>query len=135
MRLGLLACLLVSCSTEELVDRPDATADTPSDTSHPDVVFFDAPFEVRSPVDAGDETTLDACGAYCACMKRTCTSYAGYPYADEALCLGVCAAFTEKERSCWSQSCRTAEMYDVPSVREHLCQHAWGTFGLNECAP
>lgn len=132
VRLLPVLCLLVGCSTEELVAR-DAAVDTGTDTSHPDVTF-DAPFEVRPPSDAEvDDATLEACGAYCACMRRVCTTFAGYPYGGDEQCLGVCRAFTEKERTCWSQSCRTAEGVDVASVREHLCQHAWGTFGMNEC--
>ncbi len=140
-----LTALLLGCSTEQLVARPvpdasapDASAavDAGTDTSH--IVVFDAPFEARPAADApGDETTEDACGAYCACMRRTCDELAGYPYVGDAgdeQCLGVCRAFSEKERTCWSRSCRTADTYaDVPTVHEHLCQHAWGTFGLAEC--
>lgn len=152
------AGFLGGCSTEELVARPqdasigaaeagsdasfsegsseggsDGSAEAGTDTSHPVVVPFDAPFEARPPADATDETTDDACGGYCACMRRVCTKVVGYPYADDEQCLGVCRAFLARERTCWSQSCRTAESVDVTSVREHLCQHAWGTFGLNEC--
>lgn len=151
--LACLLCLPLGCANEELaarvrVDPPvdasadayaDAYADGPAptpDAGHADVVLFDAPFEARPPADdAGDDALEEACGAYCACMRRTCTKVSGYPYDVDAGadCLGVCRAFSARERTCWSQSCRTAELYDVASVRDHLCQHAFGTFGLNEC--
>lgn len=129
---------LLGCSNEELVARAadSAVVDAADATSDTHLVVFDAPFEARPPSEASiDDATVEACGAYCGCMRRVCTSFAGYPYTTDAQCLGICAAFVDRERTCWSQSCRTAESVDVASVREHLCQHAWGTFGLNECAP
>jgi hypothetical protein len=66
---------------------------------------------------------------YCGCLGQACASFAGYPHADEAACLAACEGLSEPELTCWSAYCDQA--LDDPS--EHVCEHAWGELGLDEC--
>jgi len=54
----------------------------------------------------------------------------GYPFADAAACLAVCAGYSKEEVTCWTKWCEDAKQ---STSKEHLCQHAWGAFGLDEC--
>lgn len=82
-----------------------------------------------APEDAS--ATADACDAYCACVGATCAAQDGYPFATPASCAAECAKFSLAERTCWSKMCASAQ--GGGGNKEHLCEHAWGEFGLDEC--
>lgn len=70
------------------------------------------------------------CAAYCTCMSGTCATEVGYPWADEAACLSACEQFTTAEMTCWDMWCYQASL---GGAVDHLCEHAWGANGLDEC--
>jgi hypothetical protein len=74
------------------------------------------------------------CTSYCICMARTCAEVPEYPFAEAGTCHDYCADLTPDELTCFARSCTSA---GVPGQSEgvatHLCLHAWGTFGLEEC--
>jgi hypothetical protein len=70
------------------------------------------------------------CTAYCTCMSGTCAGEAGYPWTDEAACLAACEQFTTAEFTCWDMWCYEASL---GGAVDHLCEHAWGANGLDEC--
>jgi len=75
--------------------------------------------------------TGSSCTKFCTCMAASCANQPGYPYPTPAACLTSCAAFTEQEKTCWSSGCGTAET--AITNKQHLCEHAWGQYGLDEC--
>jgi hypothetical protein len=98
-----------------------------ADASHDDASTPDAGGDgSTSDVDAGDP-----CVAYCQCMADTCSTQAGYPFANPADCATACAQQAPEERACWPQWCAQAKSADA--TKTHLCEHAWGKFGLDEC--
>jgi hypothetical protein len=66
-------------------------------------------------------------------MSLNCPTQAGYPYADDAACKSACAAFSAEEYACWSKYCGWVPLASSEEDETHLCQHAWGMFGLDEC--
>lgn len=102
----------------------DMSGSTTSDTSTS---------ESGSTGSTGDGTTGGVsleCLAYCECMSATCVDIPGYPWGDDAGCLAACASYEEPELTCWIMWC--AEAMEGTLV-VHLCEHAWGEFGLDEC--
>lgn len=84
--------------------------------------------------DAGGESTTGAspeCAAHCACMTEWCAGAAGNPWPDETSCLTACAAWDGAELACYGMWCE--EIESNPGLADHLCEHAWGEFGLAEC--
>ena len=78
-----------------------------------------------------DDTPSVECVEYCQCVGTTCVAEPGYPFADEAACLSACADFTEPELTCWTMWCTDAAA--DATLLDHLCSHAWGELGLDEC--
>ncbi len=72
------------------------------------------------------------CMAHCTCMTEQCSTYSGYPYTTEKACTDHCGRFTAPQMKCWSYFC-TAAKTQTGSTKSHTCQHAWGTWGLEEC--
>jgi hypothetical protein len=79
---------------------------------------------------AGGGDPASDCELLCSCLEATCSSLEGYPYADTAACLTNCEAHTAEEVTCWGQFCDQAATSADP---DHLCEHAWGDLGLEEC--
>ena len=75
------------------------------------------------------QTYSEQCISYCSCLDLTCSSYEKYPYESKEQCLSVCSKLTDKETACWSYFCSQKD----DSMQEHLCEHALGEFGLDEC--
>lgn len=71
-----------------------------------------------------------ACEGYCACMSETCQAIEGYPWGEDADCLEACAGYDEPQFTCWAMWCAEAMK---GALVVHLCEHAWGKFGLDEC--
>lgn len=71
-----------------------------------------------------------ACEGYCECMGETCAEIMGYPWSDITGCLEACAGYDEPQMSCWSMWCTEATR---GALVVHLCEHAWGSYGLDEC--
>jgi len=90
--------------------------------------------------DAGtDAATADAadadagpslCTLYCQCLAGACGAQTGYPYADQAACEAGCAALDAPSKECFPKWCAKAE---ASSSKGHLCEHAWGGHGTDEC--
>lgn len=79
--------------------------------------------------DASD-AAHDVCHEYCECMTATCSGVAGYPFAEGGSCESACAAFPAAEKACFPNWCDDAK---AASDKTHLCKHAWGANGLDEC--
>ncbi len=83
----------------------------------------------------GEESTggpVDpACASLCDCVDASCSTLPGYPFDSSADCLDQCTGFTAEETACWGGFC--AEITDNPALADHLCEHAWGGLGLQEC--
>ncbi|MBX3185374.1 MAG: hypothetical protein KF819_00100 [Labilithrix sp.] len=95
-----------------------------------------------TPVDAGeagdggdasstDGGETDVCPAYCTCLAEACSAIAGYPFAAAGSCAARCAAMTADEKKCWPGFCEQAKT--SAASKAHLCEHAWGDLGLDEC--
>jgi hypothetical protein len=87
--------------------------------------------EVDADTDAADAQPVDVCVAYCDCMGTTCSSQTGYPYAAADSCMTACHQFDPGEKKCWPNFC--AEASQGGPTKDHLCEHGWGKFGLDEC--
>jgi hypothetical protein len=111
-----LECLAACPLTDGGNDPRDAVPD------------LEVPADAQIDGDPGD--TL--CLAFCACMAETCTSTAGYPYADARACAGACGQLGQPERACFPSWCAQAKNA-TGTRKSHLCEHAWGKFGLDEC--
>ena len=72
-----------------------------------------------------------ACEAWCGCLELNCTEFPGYPFASVDECHTTCADLSTEEITCWQGFCE--EVADNPALADHLCDHAWGALGLNEC--
>lgn len=92
------------------------------------------------PVDAavvdGGDAAADAapdtfCADYCTCLADTCAAIAGYPFAAAGSCASHCAVLSAEEKACWPKFCADAKT--STSNKMHLCEHAWGSLGLDEC--
>lgn len=77
------------------------------------------------------EGGASVCGLYCACMVDACAAIEGYPYEDEAACTSACEAFSADELDCFGSFCVQASQ--SPGAVDHLCEHAWGAAGTDEC--
>lgn len=75
-----------------------------------------------------NDPVKDRCQEYCSCLQKTCSEYTEHPFQDEESCLSACASYTMEELQCWHHFCSTNS-----AKEEHLCEHAWGKFGLDEC--
>ncbi len=80
---------------------------------------------------SADADAGDPCATYCQCMQDTCSTQAGYPFATPADCASACAQQAAEERACWPVWCAQAK--SATTTKAHLCEHAWGKFGLDEC--
>lgn len=80
---------------------------------------------------SGGPSGSPECEAYCGCVVPTCETEPGYPFADETACFDFCAERTAEELSCWMGFCDAVAT--SPGLELHLCEHAWGELGLNEC--
>jgi len=126
--LALLALSTFGCS-EAATPSTDAAADAADeDTTAPDTAPADT--GAPDPWDGGPPSA--ECVAHCACMSAQCATYAGYPYAGEKACTDHCGRFSAPEMKCWSYFCNEAKT-QTGSTKSHMCQHAWGTWGLEEC--
>ena len=113
---------------------------TASDTGTPDETSTgsDTDGAESSGVTTDDPTTgetsgnSELCMAYCGCMQSTCTSYEGYPYADEAACITACEALDGIVLQCFGGFCEQA-VNSEGTLIEHYCQHAWGELGNEKC--
>lgn len=99
-------------------------------TTHPDSGTDAAPA-----TDSGSEAAADSgpdllCQTYCACLNDTCSTQTGYPFAAAGSCATACAAMNADQRKCWPNWCEQAK---ASANKEHLCEHAWGALGLDEC--
>jgi hypothetical protein len=63
-------------------------------------------------------------------MQGSCGDQPTYPWADSDACEAACDAFTDDELACYDMWCLEVDQGGDPV---HLCEHAWGDFGLNEC--
>jgi len=87
---------------------------------------------VDASADGDSEGGVDAlCGAHCACLAETCATTAGYPFAAAGSCASFCAGLGAAERACFPKWCTDAKA--AAGSKVHLCEHAWGAFGLDEC--
>jgi mono/diheme cytochrome c family protein len=80
--------------------------------------------------DAGAVSPM--CTAWCACLDLRCSDYPEYPFATKEECHATCTARTATELTCWTDFCERIPMSSM-SLRMHLCEHAWGGLGLDEC--
>lgn len=80
--------------------------------------------------DVASDVAVDPCPAFCTCMEQTCSMVTGYPYKMQGACLDACKKLGPDERACFPKWC---EMAKSSSQMMHLCEHAWGAFGIDEC--
>ncbi len=86
--------------------------------------------------DAGDAADAPVtCASYCACMSLQCGSLAGYPFADDAACLARCGGFAPAALACYAYFCDDTRKWSAyPTLVQHECDHALGTYGVTaEC--
>jgi hypothetical protein len=127
MRIAIAALFAIGCSSETsppsadaaAVDTGTAVEETSADTGAADT----RPAEVGPP-------SME-CVTHCACMAENCQKYSRYPYKSEGECLAHCAMFTAAQYKCWFYFCGQAKT--AATMNEHWCEHAWGTWGLEEC--
>ncbi len=74
----------------------------------------------------------DPCASYCACLEARCAARPGYPL-GAGECGPLCARLDDARRTCWAGFCEDAAGED-DALAQHLCEHAWGLYGLEECA-
>jgi len=130
MRVAVLLSLIMGCSGGEST-APPTTDDT--GTAADTAVGGDTGSATDTHPDPWDGGAPSAeCVAHCECMKTTCASYADYPYTLDTDCTAHCGRFTAPELKCWSYWCTEAKKA-TGSNKQHLCQHGWGTWGLEEC--
>lgn len=125
---ALAAMILVACSggestTPTVADSAAISTDTSesADTASADTR--------KDPWDGGMPSA--ECVAHCECMKANCAMYSGYPYAEVKDCTDHCGTFSAAEMKCWTYFCNEAKT--ASTNKDHWCQHAWGTWGLEEC--
>jgi hypothetical protein len=82
-----------------------------------------------APVEAGPDSG-DICAPYCECLTDTCASQSGYPFSGVADCVSQCGPLSVEEKDCLPKWCEQAKTL---SDKVHVCEHAWGKFGLDEC--
>jgi len=123
----LTALLLLACGAGDdaeplpgLGSGPDATTQGASNGNQDEAVGG-----------GGHDESGSACSDFCRCMGSTCSSQEGYPFTDSADCEQTCSQLDDEQRSCFSHWCNAA-ITDA-AERVHLCEHAWGAFGLDEC--
>jgi hypothetical protein len=123
---------IAGCSSDPATPAIDAAVDTGVDTGSDEEVATDtgaADTGRPDPWDGGEPSA--ECVAHCECMLTNCSKYSRYPYADARACTDHCGHFTAPELACWSYFC--GEGGTATSNNEHWCEHAWGTWGLEEC--
>jgi hypothetical protein len=136
MRSVLLFVFVAGCSgtestTPSLTDSgAEDTHNTVVDTGAAAADTGSAADTLTDPWDGGAPSA--ECVAHCECMKTTCATYASYPYTLDKDCTAHCGRFTAPEMKCWTYWCTEAKKA-TGSSKQHLCQHAWGTWGLEEC--
>lgn len=86
--------------------------------------------------DSASEAAADSgpdllCLTYCTCLTDACSTQAGYPFAAAGSCATACATMNADQRKCWPNFCEQAKASS--GSKEHLCEHAWGALGLDEC--
>lgn len=77
--------------------------------------------------DAGGD---NPCEAHCVCLMQTCAAETGYPFPTPEECKTTCNGWTKEEKICLPKWCLKAK--DVAN-KTHLCEHAWGELGTDEC--
>lgn len=127
--------LLLGCSGSAAPTVSDAGVETTaeSDTATTDTATADtgaAADTARDPWDGGPPSA--ECVAHCECMQTNCAAASGYPYAAPRDCTDHCGRFTAPQMKCWSYFCAEAAKA-TPANKIHNCQHAWGTWGVEEC--
>jgi len=87
--------------------------------------------EADQAADQAAEARDTLCEDYCVCMDRTCFAYSGYPFSGLSQCMQFCAGWSAEERACFPSWCDEARN-GSPFI-QHVCEHAWGAYGLLEC--
>ena len=129
----LFAALILGCSSGESSTPTTTDAGTDTATSSEDSAPIDtgvADTAKPDPWDGGMPSM--ECVAHCECMKTTCSTYSGYPYKTTTDCTNHCGTFDAAQMKCWTYWC-TEAVKASSTTKDHLCQHAWGTWGLEEC--
>jgi hypothetical protein len=92
----------------------------------------DASVDPEGGAEGGADAAPDTfCADYCTCLTDTCATVAEYPFAAAGSCEAHCAVLSAAERACWPKFCADAKASTTNKV--HLCEHAWGKLGLDEC--
>jgi len=82
-----------------------------------------------NPSSESDPAKEKPCIEYCNCLQDICSAYAAEnPFQNKESCLSACDSYTSEELKCWQYFCSTNT-----AKEEHLCEHAWGKFQLDEC--
>lgn len=68
------------------------------------------------------------CEALCSCVAAGCSSFGGYPFADDEACHTWCGEQPAADVECYQGFCD-----EITDPDEHLCEHAWGELGNSEC--
>ncbi|MEM7152870.1 MAG: hypothetical protein AAF799_08505 [Myxococcota bacterium] len=79
----------------------------------------------------GDGAVSVECVAHCDCLETECAEYEGYPFGTRQACEDDCMGLSAEEQACYMMWC--PEVPKNPGIALHLCEHAWGELGLNEC--
>jgi hypothetical protein len=124
--------LLLGCgsssTTPTTTDAGSDTATAATDTAVADTGTATMTDTLPDPWEGGAPSA--ACVTHCECMTTTCAT--GSPYTTTKDCTDHCGRFTAAEMKCWSYFCTEAAK-SSGSTKTHMCQHAWGTWGLEEC--
>lgn len=129
MRSAIVLLFLAGCSASETTPP---TADAATDTGAAAETSADTGVADTGRPDPWDGGPPSAeCVTHCECMKENCAKYSRYPYKTDKDCTDHCGAFTAPEYKCWFYFCGEAKT--ATSNNEHWCEHAWGTWGLEEC--
>jgi mono/diheme cytochrome c family protein len=121
-----------SSSVEESTDDTSGTESestgTPSEESETGEHSTEGDTESSGSGDPSAE-----CEAWCGCLLEFCAEIEDYPFDSLDACYSKCAATEASLLQCWSDFC--SEIKEKPAEAPHLCDHAWGGLGDNECGP
>jgi hypothetical protein len=82
---------------------------------------------------AGDASAPSPmCTTWCGCLELRCSTYSENPFQTVDECHAACDMHSAAELSCWTDFCERIPMSSA-GLRMHLCEHAWGALGLDEC--
>jgi hypothetical protein len=99
---------------------PDDSGASPSDSG----------LDGSQPTSDGGGGDGPSCEAHCMCLMQTCATEMGYPFPTAEQCKTTCNGWTAEEKICLPKWCIKAK--DVAN-KTHLCEHAWGKLGTDEC--